>query len=447
MSRLLAIGFPLPNVAIDNYTVFSAPSYFDYDWLFVDPAGITSAAHELVEGSRTFEAFDGRPVVNGATTAVAVSAADQVRRRSEETQRLLDAGGVVVVLARPNAIAGGLVGFEGCDRYSWLPAPAGLSWGPPFLRAAEGKTLRIADEDHPVSGLLRDFRAEFSYRAVFDERHPAFRDAGRVIARGGAGAAIAVDLRVLSGRVLFLPVIGESYGSTRSDIAERLVEVCRALSGVGLPGQRPAWAEGVELPGIAPLSERLGEARRRLEAAQQELAEAEETFAGLDHYRSLLWETGPVLAAEVREAFRLLGFEVTGDPGEPFAISSGEASAAVEVEGSREQVVEWPYVRLQRRLEEILLRTGTAPGGVVVVNGERMKEPSVRGQQYTDALRNACENYRYCLLTTETLFAMVRRALAGADEAELLGYRRRILATHGLLVLNEPEPAPGAPLF
>ncbi|MCC6381093.1 MAG: hypothetical protein IT304_01215, partial [Dehalococcoidia bacterium] len=157
--RLLAIGFPLPNVNIDNYTALTAPSYFDSDALFIDPASITRVVRELLEGEQGFDAFDGRPIVNAPTTAAAVSAADQLRRRAEEAQRLLERGGVVVVMARPNATQAGLVGFEGCDRYSWLPAPAGAAWGTPLLRPAEGKTVRIADELHPLARLLREQRA------------------------------------------------------------------------------------------------------------------------------------------------------------------------------------------------------------------------------------------------------------------------------------------------
>ena len=70
--RLLAIGYPLPSPEVDNYNVLTAPSYFDYDALVVDPASITRVVGQLLDGSETFEAHDGRPVVNAPTTASAV---------------------------------------------------------------------------------------------------------------------------------------------------------------------------------------------------------------------------------------------------------------------------------------------------------------------------------------------------------------------------------------
>ena len=135
--RILSIGFALPNQSVDNYSALTAPSYNDYDGMIIDPATITKAARDLTEEGTDLEAFDGRPILNAPTSASAVSASDQFRRRIDETRRLLDAGGLVVVLARPDAVQGGILGFEGLDRYHWLPAPGGLSWGPPFLKAAE----------------------------------------------------------------------------------------------------------------------------------------------------------------------------------------------------------------------------------------------------------------------------------------------------------------------
>jgi hypothetical protein len=51
----------------------------------------------------------------------------------------------------------------------------------------------------------------------------------------------------------------------------------------------------------------------------------------------------------------------------------------------------------------------------------------------SEPLTVACENYRYALLTGETLFALVRRALGGAEEGTLLGVRRTLFAAAGLV--------------
>jgi hypothetical protein len=145
---------------------------------------------------------------------------------------------------------------------------------------------------------------------------------------------------------------------------------------------------------------------------------------------------------------------VAGGGGEALSITSEGKEALLEVESSREQVVEWPYVRLQRRLEERLLKSSEQLNGIVVANGYRDKSPDSRDEQFTTALRIACENYGYALLSAETLFALVQRALGGADEAALTGIRRRIMGASGLisqeLALGQGEETAGSdvgPIF
>ncbi|MCC7362863.1 MAG: hypothetical protein IT303_00705 [Dehalococcoidia bacterium] len=430
--RLLAIGYPLPNVNIDNYNVLTAPSYFDYDALFIDPASVTRVVRELLENEHEFEAFDGRPVINGPTSAAAISAADQVRRRGEEAQRLLERGGVIVVMARPNAVQAGLVGFEGCDRYSWLPAPAGAAWGVPLLRQAEGKTVRIADELHPFARVLREQRANIRYRAAFDDRQAAVRQA-KIIATTGADVPIGVEFAVAGGRVVFVPAFGDDSGSFRSELADQLVDGISQMLGTSVSESAPYWARSLAVPGLEQVEAEIEEA----EAAARESSERVETARArqdeLAGHRRLVTDEGGTLAEAVRDALGLFGIAVTSKPGEAMVAEAEDLAALVETEGSREEVVEWPYVRLQRRLEDQLLKFGKQYRGIVVANGKRFSEPAYREREFADTLRIACENYGYCLVTGETLFTLVQRALGGAEDAMLTGIRRRLFSTKGLL--------------
>jgi len=434
--RVLSIGFPLPNVAIDNYSALSAPSYSDYDVLIVDPASITRDVHDLLTDVRNFEAQDDRPVLNAPTTATSVSATEQLRRRLDETTRLLENGGLVVVFGRPDATIAGLLGFEGCDRYHWLPAPAGLAWGPPFLKAAEGKTVRIVAEQHPFAEVLREHRKEAGYRAMFDDRQAAIRAHGRTIAAGGSRVPIAMEFEVLGGRVTFIPVLSEATGTNRTALAQGIVDACRRLSGSDFLAEAPYWTRSVALPGLEQVEAELEEAETATNEATARLTAVRERQDELARHRRLLWEDGAPFAQAVTEALRMLGFSVTSTAPDPLVIDLDGASAFVEIESSREQVVEWPYVRLQRRIEEHLLKAGTAPKGIVVANGFRMTEPDQRSEETSEPLRIACENYRFGLVTARDMFELVRRVLGGADEATLLGLRRRLIAGKGQLTLD-----------
>lgn len=449
--QILSIGFALPNQSIDNYNPLTAPSYFDYDALIVDPDAITRFPREVLDEAKTYDAHDGRPVVNGASTAASVSIADQLKRRTEETTRLLDSGGTVVVFGRPNTTIGGILGFEGADRYHWLPAPEGAAWGPPLLRAAEGKTVRIRDDVHPVADVLREYRKQISYRAVFDDRHPLVRNGGRIIAAGGADVPIAVQFDVLAGRVLFLPAMTIASGDTRGKLATALVAALRRLSGETVETAAPSWARSLAIPGLEQLEAEAEEAAQAEAAAKTHSAEVKERLEALTRYRAMVWAEGSQFDMALRSSLEALGFAVTSGPGTPLTISAGDETIYVEAESSRTAVVEWPYIRLQRRLEEELLKRGKTPRGLVVVNGLRGEAPDQRKKQFTDALSNAAENYRYALVTAETLFALVQRALGGAEEEELEGMRRRILRARGPLTLaaalGEGEDADTGSIF
>lgn len=431
--NILTIGYTVPNPVVDNYNVLTAPSYADYEGLVVDPSSITDSVRQLLSGEKEFRAFDDRPVVNGATTASAVSGADLVVRRADETRRLLEAGGVVVVITRPNAVESGLVGFEGCDRYSWLPAPAGASWGPTYLRPSDGVTVRIVADEHPFSGVIRELRRGTTYSVVLDERLLTAAEDATVIARGGSNAVISASFRVLNGLVVLLPVIKIPSGTVRTKLAKPFVEALEWLVGGPQSENPPSWVKSMAVPGLEQVEAELEEADATLATAKESVGVISDSQNTLSSHRRLLWSEGSGFQEAVRAAFELLGFVTEHRPGKALIIKTDDTQLYVETESATEQVAEWPYIRLQRRLEERLLSSGSQPRGIIVVSGQRARNPSKRTQEFTDALGNASENYGYTLLTGQTMFALVQRALGGAEEADLTGIRRRLADHSGLL--------------
>ena len=448
--RILTIGYSLPNQIVDNHTILNAPSFTDYDAVFIDPEAITAAVQQLLDGERPFNAQDGRPVVNGATTATQLSAADQLTRRAEEARRFLEQGGTFFVTGRPNAVLPGVVGFEGFDRYSWLPAPRGGSWNPPHIRAGEGKTIRIGNDRHALSPVLREHRRHLSYRAVLD---PAFATGeGNVIATGGSDVPIAAEFPVLGGRVVVTPVFATVTGTARTKLAQSLVDAMTEVASGAVSEDAPGWARTHALPGSEQIEAELEEAAEAESEAASRAAAVRERLNALTAHRRLLWATGPAFTAAVEQALALLGLNAT-EADEGLAVTEGEHTALIEVESSREDVAEWPYVRLQRRLERHLLEESEQLRGIIVANGKRNITPSARRGQITDALRIACENYGYALITGETLFALVQRALGtdaeGATPFEAAG--RRLLFGRGLVTteqaVGEAEEESDASIF
>lgn len=443
--RILVVGFPLPNPQIDNYSFISAPSFFDYDAVVMEAASISKVIEEVLTRTEDHRTFADEPVLNEPSGPFVTGLADHLQRRREETERLLAAGRMLVVFARPNVPHSHILGLPGYDRYAWLPAPPGVVYRPPQLLPADGRGVSLVDRTHPLSELVEQFQNWFTYRAYFSERLPAFPEHGRVLMRSPGGAAIAVELRVGPGRIVFLPALEDvPPGDPRFELATRFVDAVRQASAGETEADAPGWARAYTLPGLEQLEAEEQAAAQALTAAEARLTEARAHAADLAGLRRLLWAEGHYsLEPAVREAFRLLGCSLDADVDRPAVLSADGRTAFFEVQGDRDTVAEDVYIRLQRRLERDMLTTGEPKKGIVVVNGKRRTPPDARVEPYTRALRIACENYRYALAPGQLLFEMVRIALSSADPEVKQRLRDALFEAAGEVALD-PSLVPGA---
>ena len=148
--RLLSIGRPLPDRAIDNHTIFNAPAAFDYEAIAIDPEGVFRSIRELLDSSEEHFTHADVQVVN-ALTGPGAPAGEILQRRRDEVVRALERGALVAVFAHPQAAITGVAGFAGVDRYFFLPAPAGLAWDSGLIRRGEGGAAAVADHGHPFA--------------------------------------------------------------------------------------------------------------------------------------------------------------------------------------------------------------------------------------------------------------------------------------------------------
>jgi hypothetical protein len=437
--RILSLGFPLPGPAIDNHSFASAPSFFDYDALVVEPLALSRLIEEVVEGSAEHGTRAGERVVNGATGPDSVSLADLLNDRRDETARLLARGGLVVCFAAPNAVHTRVTGFSGCDRYFWLPAPPGLQYREPFLRRGAGAGIVPTEHDHPFGPFVSQLRGKLAYRAYFDEDAPGAAGAMRVFARSAGGAAIGVELALERGRAVFLPPPArEPASDERYAFSNAIQEAIRHTLRLASASSAPDWLGAYDLPGLAGRAAARQEAQGRLSGAQEALSAAEESLQELERYRRLLWQEGTYgLEEPVRDALALLGFRVVAqDVDTPAQLLLERApgkteTVLLEVDASEEAAGMDGHYRLRRRLEEAIAQ-GKPKRGLLIINGHRKTAPAKRPAQHQEPLRIAAESLRYCLATSEQLFHAVRAALEG-DEATVRAFRERLLTTEGVL--------------
>ena len=444
--RVLSLGSALPDIQVDNYDWASAPSFFDYDAMVVDPAGAVSKFVEGLTGAGgSFRSYVDETVEDGPTTAAAVGLADLLRRRAEETGRLLARGGVVVCFAYPDVAHPRVSGFTGCHRYYWLPAPPGCSYGAPFIKRGEGTDVTATDYQPPFADYLERFRTTVVYRAVFAEGAAGFGEQARVFGRSLGGAAVAVDIAVGGGRVIFLPALPDrTSNAERVPVATAIVNGIRNLLLLEAEAAAPDWLSKYPLPGIEDAERRVGVAETRLEAAEAELAEARNELRGIDRYRRLLWQEGKYgLDLPVRDALALLGFTGYSRADEPAVFGFEGETVLVESQGSSRAVGMDPHYRLRQRLERKIADEGKRHKGLIVVNGYRELAPIERPRQYEDTLRVAAESMRYCVVEATRLFEAARAALSG-DQGTAKAFARRLIETEGAVVDDERQERDGA---
>ena len=447
--HIVSLGFALPNPQVDNHSIANAPSLFEYDACFIDPRVVSTQIEEIIAGTGQFQTSAGAPLQAGATGVFHHGLGELISQRRDELQRLIDRGGLIVVLGYPNVPHPGVTTLPGADRFSILPAAPGVVYRPPQLVPGDGRTIQSLEPAHPWSVYLSEMQGKLRYQAHWNlEAIPDSGATAQVFARSKGGAAVGVDFKIGPGRLVMIPPpAGEVLGRTRRPLIDAIIEsVQRTLEDRG-DEVSPNWLRRFDLPGLAPALEEVEAAQQSFAEAESRLVEARAHATDASKYHGLLWRAGHYsLEPLVRDAFRELGFTVPTDLTRSAELRDGDQIALLEIDASNGSVAESAYLALQRRIEADFLRSGERRKGIIVVNGERLSDPGARKQPFSETLRNACDNFGYALITGDALFALVSYALerredeSSGPDAELLAeIRATILETDGLLSVEEND--------
>lgn len=444
--RVLSLGIGLPDAQVDNYDWASALSFYDYDAIVIDPA---VAVSKLIDGvakrGESFVTYTDDPVEAGPSTTEAVGLADLLRRRKDEVAKHLARGGLIICFAHPDLAHPDVATFNGCHRYYWLPAPEGADYSSKYLKAANGVHVQVTDYEHPFADYLERLRNNVLYRAAFTEGAAGFGDAAKTIGRSPGGAAIAMDVAVGGGRVIFLPGLPQRISdSERSAVAHALVTAIRNTLLISTEDDPPEWVEGFTLPGLEEAQQRIDSAETKLDELEEEADEARNEFRSLDRFRRLLWQDGKYgFDLPVRDALTKLGFINFSQPDDPGTFLYDTDYVFVETEASDGAVGMEPHYRLRQRLEARIAHEGRRAKGLIVVNGFKDRPPAERPQQYDDSLRIAAESMRYCVVEAERLFEAVKQQMEGTGD--VTAFLVRITTTEGAYsdaVQNETAGSP-----
>jgi hypothetical protein len=433
IGRILSLGFPLPGPLVDNYNFLSAPSFFDYDALVIDPAALARLIDGVVAGTMGASTFADAAVRNDAAADDAVRLAAILERRRAETAKLLENGGLVVCFLHADATLHNIDGAGDVGLYDWLP-PGTLPVG--SIRPGDGTQADVVDYQHPLAAFVHRQLADVTYRAFVDvDAWPGFASsAGHVFARSKGGAPIGVEIPVDAlGRLVLLPAMKPAAGDERYIMSNELQAGIRRTLGAEAPGREPPWLASFSLPGLADLHNALEAARATQDAAQSTLDGAQRAHDELARYRRLLWQEGAVgLNEAVLDALRLIGIDVYPQDQNALELRIDGRTALLEIEASVEAIDLAPHYRLRQRIERAIDQRADVPRGILVVNGRRLARPSERVDEVTGALRLAAATMRYCVAPTSTLFDAVAAHLDG-DASAVAAYRSSLVTHEGML--------------
>jgi hypothetical protein len=403
--RILSVGFPLPGVPIDNYTFATAPCFFDYDALFVDPQAFRALVTDIRGGRGEHHLPSGERIVDGAPASGEVALCDLLHARRREVERLLDRDSLIITFAF-HGDGGSVEKDKETSLYCWLPE--GRQPVPRLLLSGSG-TIGDVELDRPFGPLVHGLRAHLAYRAYFDECLLS-EAAGTAFAHSAGGAAIAVEMRCNNGQLVFLPPPAKPLEpEQRYEFSDQLQSAVQQRLRVASASKAPHWL--ADYSNWAALD-------------------------GIERFRALLWQQGRYgLEEHVRAAFSLLGFRMMAAgldaPGVIESPGPERTRALFEVDASDGAVGLEAHYRLRRRIEEAIARS-ERPRALLVINGYRATPPEERSDQFQQPLQVSAERMRYCVVTTTQLFRAVRAAFAG-DDATVASFRRRLLTTDGVL--------------
>lgn len=433
--RVLALGWEIEGSGVVRAEFASADSLASYDAVLLDPEPLPSLwkSQAALGPDGVWRLHPGRDL--GLARALDNLVAT---RRAEVEDLLFRGGGVLAVRVRPPGEGVEIAGNppHRLDRYAFLPRTSLVS-GPHHLGLPQGlrvvprrgRDLRVSDAPHPANPYLTAL-ASLGYEAVLVGTLGAPLAAfGQVLATNRVGDAVAWDLPVGTGHILFLPAYS---GASPTEAGEHLLPAIASLLAEPLPAVRPDWLPGFTVPGEEDLrqeGESLAREREKLERAADELGRKRHDC---DVLRGLLSPRGTQgLVQAVGAALARLGFTCSSAEESPVTIvaASPEGDLIVRVALSLfAPVGPEEHRALLLDLDRRRAEGGQDARGLLVCLAEPRLDPRRRGPQWTEAVRRGCRDHRLLVTSALDLFRAVRHVLSTGDADEV---RKGILAVDG----------------
>ena len=442
MVRMLSIGITASHPRIEDSDFFNAPSFFDFDVMFVDPLEVANQVQDVVQREISVTRT-GKRIGNGGTVAPDyVPLATFLGSRKAEVNRMMSRGGVLVCFLRPPSTIDGIRGLNDWTLYEWLPRPLLHMYDQDRIIPASSELSGVLMPEHPFTYYFEAYDDPAACDAFFGDW---VRRIGEYIpiAQNRGGYVAACQFQSGSGSLIFLPPRKPQDSDAEDKFGGVLWQCAQAFLSGGAPIEEPPWADDFDVPGLDKSEEDVDAAHIEVKNAEAALAESVVTRDELKRLRSMLWTQGKyLLEPTVRRAFVLLGFDQAEPKGDVDAVltEAMEVVALAEIEGTKGLVGVRKYRQLRQYVDDDFIESGTRKKGILVGNARIDLHPGERGEQFSEEVRRGADGQKFCLLPTTELFRLVQLVLAeGADRR--LDLRKSLLQHVG--VFTAPRDQPG----
>jgi hypothetical protein len=451
--KILSINKKFENEAITEAKFKESQSFSDYDAVVIDPYGlsylwtINSPAKTTTRG----DCFTNSDLDGGFGSNVSALFA----RRREELEALLKVcQGIIVCYIRKKETP--LIvqrkGSTGVlNIYSWLPVLS-LSWQDTegthsqifvyyeSLHLREGKEIAFVEKSHPFSQYFSSFEGRIKFESILKPESSLEKHIS-AISRNKVKEIVSFDVPIGGGKIVFIPPNDSAAPEKEAGV---LIDCITTSSDVGYESPPPPWISKYTLAGESKYNGRIDDLDQKIRELTEEKNRLKREQDRIARFKGLLYEKGKKgLEPLVREAFKLIGFGVLerDQYQEPYDLYIKEKDLVLVGEigaTDNSQIDVIKYRQLFSYVEDEFEK-GTTCKGILVANAFIETDPQERQVQFTEHVIEACKRQRYCMITTQTLFEIVKHILSKGTEFDLKQLKSDIINCDQEFILKESK--------
>jgi hypothetical protein len=419
--RTLSINFPFKSASVICEADFSTPrALFDFDVAVVRPYCLLDRS-----GGRFSVEWNSYSHANGV-----------MQKRVDEAARLLDQGGLlVVVLSAVEVLKCRTGGYSmgtiyTTTNYDFLD--------PRFYEVVHNGTGDRVDcfSSDPFTKVIK--ASTVSWTAFIDHKIPyPFLDP-LIFARNGRDAIVGASVPVRSGHIIFLPNFKQLDEAA-------FLEACLDYRSRREGTPAPAWVQSVYLPDKHGLQQAIASLELKVEQLQEEVREKRMALGALLGFKKLLYEKGKTqLEPIVLKALDEFGFQTS--PGELIAGTSfeidgrtkvGSSPGLLEIKGSKNQIALDEFSPFTTKILSDFQATNVHSKGILVGNGLCLERPDKRlgSRVFSSHVLEAAKRNSVALVNSVELYAVFSNLLEERIH-DIEAVRETILAANGYADLS-----------